>query len=196
VGRAGAAALARAFLEDTLASLRGLTWARVVVAVTGGRGAFELPPGVEIWDQGDGDLGDRMERALRRALGQAPRALVVGADLPGIPPRLLDAARSALARHAAVLGPAADGGFYLLGLDFCEPGLLAGLPWSRSDTLALTEARLRERGRAVALVEPWFDVDVPEDLVRLTRAIVAGEVHAPATARVLDSLGCTAGALL
>ena len=189
VGPHGAAALASAFLRDTLAALRGLPWSRVVVSVAGDPGALDLPPGVEGWDQGDGDLGERMERALQRALARTPRAFVVGADLPGLPARLLHAARLALGHHQAVLGPTADGGFYLLGLDGCEPGLLADLPWSRSDTLARTEERLRNRGLTVALVEPWFDVDAPEDLARLARAIAAGEVCAPASARMLASLG-------
>jgi rSAM/selenodomain-associated transferase 1 len=189
VGPHGAAALARAFLEDTLAVLRRLPWAQVVVSLAGAAGSLDLPADVEIWEQGDGDLGDRMEHALRRALERRRRAFVVGADVPGLPPRVLEAARTALEHHPAVLGPTPDGGFYLLGLDRCEPGLLAGLPWSRTETLARTEERLRERGRAAALVEEWSDVDVPEDLLRLARAIAAGEVHAPATTRALTSLG-------
>lgn len=194
VGPSGSVALARAFFDDTLAQARGHAWARVVVAVAGDSSLLDVPDDVEVWSQGPGDLGDRMERALLRALVKAPRAILVGTDSPGLPPQLLEDARTALDTHHAVLGPASDGGFYLIGLDRCEPGLLAGLPWSRSDTLAHAEARLRHAGRTVARLQPWFDVDEPADLARLSRLIGAGDVVAPATARTLASLGLLVGA--
>lgn len=189
VGAQGAATLARAFFDDTLALARRLPWARVAVAVAGGAAPLGLPDDVEVWSQGPGDLGDRMEQALLHALAGGDRALLVGTDSPGLPARLVEAARAALSTHGAVLGPADDGGFYLIGLDRCEPGLLAGLPWSRGDTLACTAARLREAGRRVALTEPWFDVDAPADLGRLAALVARGEIEAPATARALAALG-------
>jgi len=195
VGPEGAAVLAGAFLEDTLAMARGRDWARVVLAVAGDSSLLDPPDDVEVWSQGVGDLGERMERVLLRALVKAPRAILIGTDSPGLPPRLVDDARTALATHGAVLGPARDGGFYLIGLDRCEPGLLSGLPWSRSDTLVHTEARLRHAGRTVARTEPWFDVDEPADLARLEGLIGSGEVAAPATARALASLKNRLGAL-
>ena len=89
----------------------------------------------------------------------------------------------------AALGPAEDGGFYLLALRRCPPGLLEGLPWSAGDTCARTLARLRERGLHPELLEPWFDVDRPDDLVRLRAAIASGEVVAPRSAAALGRLG-------
>ncbi len=189
VGPDGAATLARAFLDDTMALARRFPWARVAVAIAGDPASLDLPADVEVWPQGEGDLGKRMERALLRALARGPRAILVGADSPGLPARLVEAARSSLAAHGAVIGPADDGGFFLIGLDRCEPGLLAGLPWSRPDTLVHAEARLRGTGRAVARTEPWFDVDEPADLARLARLVACREVEAPATARALESLG-------
>ncbi len=192
VGPDGAALLARAFLDDTLALARGLGWARVAVAVAGDPAPLALPGDVEVWSQGPGDLGERMERALLRALGPGRKAILLGTDSPGLPPRLVEAARAALLGHGAVLGPAEDGGFYLVGLDRCEPGLLSGLPWSRADTIIHAEARLRRAGRAPARIDPWFDVDEPADLVRLSGLIARGEVQAPASARALASLGMRA----
>jgi rSAM/selenodomain-associated transferase 1 len=189
IGPVLAAALARAFFEDTLALARSLPWARVVVAVAGDPAALAVPAGLDVAAQGPGDLGERMERTLVRALAAGDRALLVGTDSPGLPVSLLEAARSALSSHDAVLGPADDGGFYLLGLHRCERGLLSGLPWSRSDTLLHTEARLRSTGRTVARTAGWFDVDEPADLVRLARLTARGEVHAPATARTLAAIG-------
>lgn len=189
IGPAGAAALARAFLEDTLGLARSFAWARVAVAIAGDPAPLGLPAGIEIWPQGTGDLGDRMERALRRALSLGRRVFLLGADSPGLPVRLVEAARAALPPRGAVLGPADDGGFYLLGLDRCEPGLLSGLPWSRSDTLLHVEARLRKTGRTLARTDPWFDVDEPADLARLSRLVARGELDVPATARALAALG-------
>jgi uncharacterized protein len=189
VGPQGSALLARAFFDDTLALAGRAPWARVVVAVSGDPASLDLPAGVEAWAQGHGDLGVRMERALSRALNGRQRAILLGTDSPGLPARFIEEARSALSTHGAVLGPADDGGFYLIGLDRCEPGLLAGLPWSRRDTFVQTESRLRSAGRAVARTPPWFDVDEPRDLARLASLIEHGEVEAPASARALAALG-------
>lgn len=194
VGPDGAATLARAFLEDTLALARRFSWARAVVVVSGNPAPLALPGDVEVWSQGPGDLGERMERALLRGLSPGRRAILLGTDSPGLPARMVEDARASLTARGAVLGPADDGGFYLIGLDRCEPGLLSGLPWSRSDTWVHTEARLRRAGREVARAEPWFDVDEPADLERLSGLVARGEVQAPATARALASLGILVGA--
>jgi len=184
VGAAGAASLAGAFLDDLLATLAGLEWARTVVSTTGDL----RRDGLEVWDQGGGDLGDRMERMLRRALGEAPMAFAIGTDIPGLPHDHLLQARRALLTHDAVLGPVDDGGFYLLGMRACPAGALSSLPWSRADTLERTADRLRELGMDVALAPAWFDVDVPADLERLAARLDRGQVLAPATARVLRRL--------
>lgn len=193
VGLHGAATLARAFFDDTLSLARELGWARIVVAVSGDPAPLALPGDVDVRSQGEGDLGERMERVLRGALSIGRRAVLLGTDSPGLPATRLEAARTALDTHGAVLGPADDGGFYLIGLDRCEPGLLAGLPWSRPGTLVHAEARLRRSGRAVARTDRWFDVDEPADLARLAALIACGEVRAPATARALASLGFLSG---
>lgn len=186
VGEVRAAELAQAFLRDTWATASQLTWARAVVATTDGAPhELGLPGHPAVWLQGEGDLGQRLERVLRRALGEADFALAIGADTPGLPERLLAQAAEALARADAVLGPTDDGGFYLLGLRTCPPALLDGLPWSVPTTFAATHARLEERGLTVRTLEPWFDVDRLEDLERLRRAMELGAIDAPATARAL-----------
>ena len=183
LGTEGAARLARAFLEDTLEAVRLLPWARCVLATTG-----PIEVDLPLIQQGEGDLGARIERVLRAALALTPRALAIGADAPALPLRLLEAARVALERSDAVLGPAEDGGFYLLGVRSCPEGLLADLPWSAADTCARTEERLRQRGLRVELLETWFDVDVPDDLQRLRAELVRGGIVAPRTERVLKEL--------
>ena len=186
IGAEAAAALARAFLQDALALALRLTSARVVLVLAGDPASLPaLPAGVDLWPQGDGDLGARLERNLRRALAESPRALAIGTDSPGLPPAMLEDAVSSLAAHDAVVGPADDGGFYLLGLRACPRGLLAGLPWSAADTRERTLARLQERALSVDLLAPWFDVDVAADLERLRGLLRDGVIRAPATARLL-----------
>jgi rSAM/selenodomain-associated transferase 2/rSAM/selenodomain-associated transferase 1 len=188
VGAAGATNLARAFFDDIWATVREVSDASLVLAVTEPDPALDPGPNIEVWMQGDGDLGDRMERALRRGLEQADAAIVVGSDLPGLPSRVFVAARDALRTHDAVIGPSDDGGFYLIGLTRCPAGLLAGLPWSRSDTCAHTLTRLGAHGLRIQQIEHWFDVDTPEDLERLRKLISSGAVSAPATAAALRTV--------
>src|SRR5438067_1122711 len=83
---------------------------------------------------------------------------------PALPGRLLESARMALRTADVAIGPAEDGGFYLLALRRCPEGLLRDLPWSSVDTLHATLKRLRVLGLRTTLLDPWFDVDRVEDL--------------------------------
>ncbi|MEO6773124.1 MAG: TIGR04283 family arsenosugar biosynthesis glycosyltransferase [Kofleriaceae bacterium] len=186
---ARAAALARAFVVDTFAALRSVAWADPVLATTAAIDpALELEVAAPIWMQGDGDLGARVERLLRRALRSSPRAIAMGADTPGLLITALERAHQALRSADAAIGPTEDGGFYLLALRTCPEGLLAGLPWSRADTFATTLARLRERGLTTVVLDPWFDVDRPADLERLRGLLAARVVTAPATWSALNTI--------
>lgn len=186
LGLHGAAGLARALLVDAAAAVRALPWAELTVATTGA-----LPPGLvrelacEVWPQGEGDLGARMERVLARAIAERGHGIVIGADAPGLPAERLAAAHAALAEADAVIGPAEDGGYYLLGLRTCPVGLLADLPWSAPDTCAATLARLRARGLTVVVLAPWFDLDTPADLPRMRALLAADPAVMPATRRTL-----------
>ena len=181
-----ATALARSFLVDTCAAMRTLGWARAILATTG---ALDLDLQTElalpIWSQGDGDLGARLERVLARALADAPVVIAIGADSPGLPLRLLDEARAALATADAAIGPADDGGFYLLALRRCPAGLLVDLPWSAPDTFARTVERMRAHGLSVIELPRWFDVDRADDLLRLHALLDTGAVVAPCTRQLL-----------
>ena len=183
IGQRRAAELAQAFVVDSWEAVSRVPWARAIVASTAADPAL---PG-EVWLQGDGELGARIERVLRRALATTPCAIAIGADSPGLPPHLLDRAREVLAHHDAVIGPATDGGFYLLGLRSCPPDLLAHIPWSTQHTCARTIAALRAHGMTVAPLPLWFDVDRSEDLERLQRLIASRAIDAPATAEILTS---------
>jgi len=188
VGVDGAAALAEAFLQDTWSAIRSLPWARVVVASTAPMPSplHGAPP--QVWLQGEGDLGARLERILQRALEGSESAIAIGADSPGLPLRLLEQAHGELREADAVIGPCEDGGFYLLGMRQLPPGLLAGISWSEANTFEQVVARLRSAGLRAAVLDPWFDVDRPEDLVKLQEKIYSREICAPETHQILDSL--------
>ncbi len=181
VGAAAAARLAQAFLDDTLLALAPLPLMRVLAATE----PFEHPGADEVWLQGDGELGARLERVLQRALERSPRAVALGADAVGLPTAAVLDALARLDTADVVFGPAADGGFWLLAVRTCPAGLFDGVPWSAPTTLAAAEAAARARCLTCARVAEWFDVDLGADLVKLEALLRAGRVHAPATARVL-----------
>src|SRR5262249_52426974 len=142
VGTEGAAALAAAFSRDTWSAVRALRWERPVLATTEANAKdWDFARRADVWLQGNGDLGEGLERVLRRALRRAPFAIALGIDTPGLPRSLVEQARKALQTSDAVLGPCEDGGFYLLGLRECPRGLLRNLPWSTRETFAQTLTR-------------------------------------------------------
>ncbi|MEO8813129.1 MAG: DUF2064 domain-containing protein [Caulobacteraceae bacterium] len=149
---------------DLIRRLRGSGRWRVWVAITPDRPAAWVR-GAEALPQGSGDLGRRLARVMR-ALPPGP-AVVIGTDAPGIAARDIADAFRALGAHDAVLGPAPDGGFWLIGL---RRRPRAPLPfddvrWSTAQALADTRANLA--GRRVALLRTLEDID---DLASYRRA--------------------------
>jgi uncharacterized protein len=187
LGSRGAAELAAVFLEDTWTAVSALSWAEPVLASTETAKRNVFPARAEVWLQGEGDLGARIEQILRRALTDHPFAIAIGADSPGLPLKFLEQARAALARFDAVIGPSEDGGFYLLGLRTCPEGLLSGIPWSAPTTCLETIAKLEAAGLAVYVLDDWFDVDTPEDLEKLNALLTARQIEAPRTANFLKT---------
>jgi rSAM/selenodomain-associated transferase 1 len=120
--------------------------------------------------QAGGSLGDRIYAALSKGLAAGhPRAAVLGSDSPGLPPAHI---RALLASPAEVaIGPTEDGGFYAIACLRIAPGMFGGVRWSTAFALDDTVAGARRCGLSVELGPPWFDVDRPEDLVRLPRPL-------------------------
>ena len=115
--------------------------------------------------QGDGDLGQRMERALEEAFAEgASSVVVIGADCPGLTARHLDAAFRALDDNDAVLGPAVDGGYYLVGVRRFLPDLFRNIPWSTESVLEETLVAANRAGIECELLDTLHDLDVPDDL--------------------------------
>ena len=143
--------------------------------------------------QGAGDLGGRMEACLRAAFEEgAPRAVLIGADIPALTSAILAQAFEALTRHDLVLGPAEDGGYYLIGATAEAFGrscacLGPGIAWGSTDVLARTMARAREAGLTFALLATLADVDGPGDLPAALQALCRGKTG-PALSVVLPAL--------
>ncbi len=181
IGDEAAAKLASAMFCDVWRAVRSCPGVRPVLA-TSESGAFpvSIPPD-DIWLQGDGDLGTRLEYILTRALNIAPAAVAIGADSPLFSPSHLRDALQALHAQQAVVGPSHDGGFYLLGLPRCPPGLLSGLPWSNHQTCLATVHRLEQFEFSVQYTAQLFDVDTPADLALLASSLFDLPAIAPAT---------------
>lgn len=167
-----AARLAEAALADTLDLAARLPVRRRVLVLAGRPGAW-LPDGFEIVPQSDGGLDERIAAAFARCDGPA---LLIGMDTPQLTRELL---WPALAPDAwdgcdAWYGPAADGGFWALGLAVPDPGLVRGVPMSTPDTGAHQRARLLEAGLVVRDLPVLRDVDTAQDAAEIAAECAAG----------------------
>ncbi|MGI9517177.1 MAG: TIGR04282 family arsenosugar biosynthesis glycosyltransferase [Pirellulaceae bacterium] len=131
----------------------------------------------EIRHQSDGNLGQRISTFFHSTLsGNSARhspthAVLVGTDAPTLDPQLIDDAFSTLDSCECVLGPSADGGYYLIGLTRHVPRLFKNIAWSSSRVLEQTRQRARELGMTYCEL-PWFnDVDESSDLQELARQL-------------------------
>lgn len=115
--------------------------------------------------EGDG-LGERLANAFRRELGRARHACAVGTDAPGVDRRLAGRAFAELAENDLVLGPAVDGGYYLIGMSRYRPELFRGVPWSTEQVLPATLARAGALKLRTRILELLPDIDTVEDLER------------------------------
>jgi rSAM/selenodomain-associated transferase 1 len=123
--------------------------------------------GLTLTEQGDGDLGQRMHRAFERVLASQACAIVIGTDAPALDAGYLREAATTLQAHDAVIGPAVDGGYALLGLRRPAAALFDGIDWSTPRVLAQTRERLRRLGLTWAELAPLHDIDEPADLRHL-----------------------------
>ena len=160
LGADGTARLHRRLVERTIGVVRDAELP-LVVHTTGGTATqfADWLSGESCLDQGAGDLGDRLARV------PAP-ALLLGADIPDLSASHLLEAVDALHHAPVVIGPAVDGGYYLLGFRAPVPFLFDAMPWGTDTVRAETERRLTKRRVPYRLLDPLHDCDRPEDLAR------------------------------
>lgn len=122
--------------------------------------------------QSSGDLGQRLADALSDTC--AP-TIAIGTDCPALTENHVHRAFAALRRADVVIGPATDGGYYLIGLTSPQPRLFANIPWSTDRVCETTLLHARPDGLRVEILELLSDVDRPEDLADLPRNFVGTE---------------------
>jgi len=180
--------LYRALLEDALAvsaeaaaDERSIYWAGAAATEDGPA----VPPGVRERQQQGAGLGERLAQAFVELLAAAgDRAVILGADCPGLEAATLERAFDALGSHDVVLGPARDGGYYLIGLRRPAPGLFREIEWSTPRVLDQTRERAAKAELTVALLPALDDLDTPEDLLRWIAGRAGG--GGPRAPRALD----------
>ena len=188
LGAQGAASLYRAFLEDVTERFASAFDVRLACA-----GDLAHPDlqrlssehGLDICAQSSGGLGERMSHSLRQMSEDHGRGIIVGTDMPTLPKSLLDLAFRALEQADVVLGPTADGGYYLVGSRGHLPGLFADVRFSGVHALSDTVAAAERSHARVALLTPWYDIDEPADLALLRAHLALDPAAAPRTAAVL-----------
>ena len=205
-----AAELHAAFLKDMAASIGACAKLRLAKKTDGGglsliQGAvvytpigteriFDglLPAGFVLLAQGEGDLGERLSKAADDLLSLgASSVCLLNSDSPTLPIAALEQAvlRLSAPGDRVVLGPAEDGGYYLVGVKRAHRRLFERITWSTDVVLAQTVVRAAEIGLPVELLAPWFDVDDEEGLRRLMQPAVDhgahGATEAAHTRRVL-----------
>lgn len=195
LGGEGAALLQRQLTEHTVAQARQLRCQEgtenlsIEICFTGQTiDKMQSWLGVEIEHQAQvaGDLGNRMARAFQTAFTQGiDHVVIIGIDCPDVDPVRLKRAFQSLQRHDLVLGPALDGGYYLIGLRRFVPELFQGIAWSTENVLNQTVAIAHQVGLQVAYLDPLPDIDYPEDLIVWQRVQTEGIKPCPPSLSVI-----------
>lgn len=186
LGAAGAAALQERLITQALAVARAATPDRLELWCSPDTTHPFLQTaasarGATLHAQQGGDLGGRMAHAFTTALRTAGYVICIGTDCPALTAQHLRHAAAALRDgHDAVFVPAEDGGYALIGLARDEPRLFDGITWGGAQVMAQTRARLRELKLRWHELETLWDVDRPEDWLRLQRSGLLRDAQSPA----------------
>jgi len=177
LGEQGAARLQARLIERALALALSANFRRVELYCAPGVGhplfrRLAREHRVALRAQRGADLGARMQRACEHALRHAGAVVLIGTDCPAMQPADLRAARRALLGGAsAVLAPAEDGGYALIGLRRVSERLFAGIEWGSGTVMQATRERLRDLGWRWRELRRLWDVDRPEDYARMKRRL-------------------------
>jgi rSAM/selenodomain-associated transferase 1 len=168
-----AARVYRQFIQATLETATGIAQ-RSVLAFTPTDQYAEfaqcLPAGWTMVAQATGDLGQRMHAYFSDAHAhQIDKVVLIGSDSPHLPATLLEQAFDQLDSHQCVIGPARDGGYYLIGARNLVPPVFEDVDWSTDNVLQQTLTKLQDADISYALLPPWLDIDTIEDFRELQR---------------------------
>ncbi|MBT6154275.1 MAG: glycosyltransferase [Planctomycetaceae bacterium] len=179
VGTDRAAALYAAFTEDVVNRFRGVADRRLLCHTPGDEPACDHFRGLgsrdyELWQQPEGPLGERLDRFFGDAFDAgAERVVAIGSDSPTLPSFLITEAFESLVENDCVIGPATDGGYYLIGQSERHRPLFDHIDWSQPTVLRQTIAQMESVSALPALLMPWYDVDTVDDLELLRGHIAA-----------------------
>ena len=166
-----AAEVYQTFILSTLQRVSDIAESQVLCVTPAERLAdFALvtPPNWTITSQSDGDLGERMNAFFQQAVEcQFEKTVLIGTDSPTLPVDMIQKAFEALEVVDCVIGPAVDGGYYLVGCQQQVPPIFEGIRWSSDKVLSQTIEALLGAGYSYELLPPWFDIDTIEDLREL-----------------------------
>ena len=150
-----------ALLKDTIDKVRDLP----SILYLSGSGFLPFETKLKIQMQTGEDLGERMLHAFAEELRQFSKVVIIGIDSPTLPVEEIFKAFKALENHEIVLGPSEDGGYYLVGLNKLVPEMFQRVQWGTSEVLTQTLQRVSDRPHL--LLDTYFDIDFPQDLIRL-----------------------------
>jgi rSAM/selenodomain-associated transferase 1 len=177
LGAEGAAKLAQQMLFNTLFEALAADIGTVELCITPqiddiAWQGITFPLGIEITDQGEGDLGVRLARASDRAIENGVSVMLIGTDCVEMSATLLREAAQSLHEHDAVIHCTADGGYALLGLKRYSAVLFSDMPWSTDAVASTTIARIGQLGWSLHVGQMLHDVDAPQDLKLLSPKMV------------------------
>jgi rSAM/selenodomain-associated transferase 1 len=173
IGDDAALGLYQNFVLDVLETVKktGHLFALYVHPPDTGEATATWPGGPHrVMPQQGADLGERMENAFLQCFAEGiERVVLIGSDLPDLTPALLREAVSALAKHDVVIGPASDGGYYLIGFNRHTflPKMFHGMTWGADTVFQETMTVLNASALAIYRTPEWHDVDTVEDLKAL-----------------------------
>ena len=175
-----ALSLHRALVEDTLERLtpvggNALERWLYLSGPLASQDALEIPSAWTLALQNGDDLGSRMESAFRDALEEeeSGKMVLLGSDSPTLPLEYVGQAFKELVDREVVLGPAEDGGYYLVGCSTFVPELFRDIDWGTDRVLAQSKDALANANREFTLLPTWYDVDSEKDLARLRTELKA-----------------------
>ena len=166
-----AAELYQAFILTTLERVSGIATSQMLCVTPADKlteFALVATPNWTIATQAEGDLGVRMQSFFQQAIEhQFDKTILIGTDSPTLPASIITQAYNALDNVECVIGPANDGGYYLIGCQHQVPPVFESIDWSTSQVLTQTISALDKAEVSYELLPPWFDVDTIDDLKNL-----------------------------
>jgi rSAM/selenodomain-associated transferase 1 len=179
IGFANSAELYEALLRDTLARFAEFADRRVIgyapVNCESMQWFGQFHDQYELWAQPTQSLGERMQAFFQQHSDDDSRVILIGSDSPSVPSAYITQAFGALANHDCVIGPASDGGYYLIGLrlNAVSAKLFENIEWSTAAVFKRTVSKMNRAQLAVVVLPVWYDVDSVDALHLLSGQIAA-----------------------